>query len=186
MQDNYKYFVTFIWQNTIEGSTLTRVPYALGPLPQKRINDPSLNSYDLIGVKINMQKRVNIWRGLWRVSGCLFFRYRFNKRFRQCKIWGFRGGDYEECCLLGYKYPVHTSQEKHYVSATEPSRLMLCKIWGFYGGDYEEYCLLGCKIPVYTSQETHYVSATEPSRLMLCKIWGFHGGEYEECRLLGC
>jgi hypothetical protein len=35
-----------------------------------------------------------------------------------CKIWGFHGGDYEEWCLLGYKNPVHTSQETHYVSAT--------------------------------------------------------------------
>jgi hypothetical protein len=57
-----------------------------------------------------------------------------------CKIWGFHGGDYEECRLLGYKNPVHTSQETHYVSTTESSRLMLCKIWGFHGGDYEE-CL---------------------------------------------
>jgi hypothetical protein len=40
----------------------------------------------------------------------------------------FHGGDYEECRLLRYKNPVRTSQETHYVSATEPSRLMLCKI----------------------------------------------------------
>jgi hypothetical protein len=90
----------------------------------------------------------------------------------------------EECRLLGYKPPVRTSQDTHYVSATEFSRLMICKIWGFHGGDYEECRLLGYKTPVRTSQETHYVSATEPSQLMLCKIWGFHGGDYEECRLL--
>jgi hypothetical protein len=42
-----------------------------------------------------------------------------------CKIWGFHGDGYEECGLLGYKNPVHTSQEKYYVSGTEPSRLML-------------------------------------------------------------
>jgi hypothetical protein len=48
-----------------------------------------------------------------------------------CKIWGFHDGDYEECRLLGYKTPDHTSQETHYVSAKELSRLMLCKIWGF-------------------------------------------------------
>jgi hypothetical protein len=102
-----------------------------------------------------------------------------------CKIWGFQGGDYEECRLLGYKYPVRTSQETRYVAATELSRLMLCKIWGFQGGDYEECSLLGYKYPVRTSQETRYVSATEPSRLMLCKIWGFHAGDCEECRLLG-
>jgi hypothetical protein len=105
--------------------------------------------------------------------------------YRQCKIWGFHGGDCEECRLLGYKTPVRTSQETHNVSATELSRLMLCKIWGFHGGVYEECRLLGYKTPVRTSQETHYVSATELSRLMLCKIWGYHGGVYEECRLLG-
>jgi hypothetical protein len=84
------------------------------------------------------------------------------------------------------KLPVYTSQETHYVSATEPSRLMLWKIWGLHGGDYEECRLLGYKTPVCTSQETHYVSTTVLSLLMLCKIWGFHGSDYEECLLLGC
>jgi hypothetical protein len=105
--------------------------------------------------------------------------------FSLYKTSDFHGGDYEKCRLLRYKNPVHTWQETHYVSATEPSRLMLCKIWGFHGGDYEKCRLLRYKNPVHTSQETHYVSATEPSRLMLCKIWGDHGGDYEECRLLG-
>jgi hypothetical protein len=72
---------------------------------------------------------------------------------KRCKIWGFHVGDYEECRLLGYRNPVRTSQETHYVSATEPSRLMLCKIWGFHGSDYEECRLLGYKNPVRTSQE---------------------------------
>jgi hypothetical protein len=56
-----------------------------------------------------------------------------------------------------------TSQETHYVPATEPNRLILS----------------GKTVPVYcenrtvhtdtvrTSQETHYISATEPNRLML-------------------
>jgi hypothetical protein len=44
------------------------------------------------------------------------------------KIGDFQGGDYEECRLLGYEDPLHTSQETHYVSPTEPSQLMLCKI----------------------------------------------------------
>jgi hypothetical protein len=51
-----------------------------------------------------------------------------NLKVHYRKIAGFHGGDYEECRLLGYKNPVPTSQETHYVSATEPSRLMLCKI----------------------------------------------------------
>jgi hypothetical protein len=34
----------------------------------------------------------------------------------------------EECYLLGYENPVRTSQETHYVSATESSQLILCKI----------------------------------------------------------
>jgi hypothetical protein len=50
-------------------------------------------------------------------------------------IWSFQGDDYEECRLLGYKTPVCTSQETHYVSATGSSQLMLCKIGGFNGGD---------------------------------------------------
>jgi hypothetical protein len=94
-----------------------------------------------------------------------------------CKIWGFHSGDYEECRLLGYTNPVHTSQETHYVSATEPSQLMLCKIWGFHSGDYEECHLPGNTNPVRTSQETYYVSTTESSRLIPCKIWGFHSGD---------
>jgi hypothetical protein len=81
------------------------------------------------------------------------------------------------------KNPVRTSQETHYVSATELSQLMLCKIWGFYGGDYEEWRLLGYKTQL--SQKTHCVSATKTSQLMLCKTWGFHGSNYDECRLLG-
>jgi hypothetical protein len=102
----------------------------------------------------------------------------------KCKIWSFHGSDYEEFRLLGYKNPVLTSQETHYVSATKSSQLMLCTIWGFHGSYYEEFRLLGYKNPVLTSQETHYVSATKLSQLMLCKFWGFHYGDYEECRLL--
>jgi hypothetical protein len=102
-----------------------------------------------------------------------------------CKIWGFYGSDYEEWRPLGFKNPVHTSQETHYVSTTEPNQLMLCKIWGFYSSDYEEWRPLGFKNPVRTSQETHYVSTTKPNQLMLCKIWGFYGSDYEEWRPLG-
>jgi hypothetical protein len=61
------------------------------------------------------------------------------------RMWGFQGSDYEECRLLGYKNPVPTSRETHYVSATEPSRLMLCKIWCFHGSEYEECHILGYK-----------------------------------------
>jgi hypothetical protein len=102
-----------------------------------------------------------------------------------CKIWGFHGGDYYECRLVGYKNPVRTSQETHYVSATELSRLIICKIWGFHGSDYDGSRLLGYKYPVRTSQETHFISATESSRLTLCKIWRFHGSDYDGSRLLG-
>jgi hypothetical protein len=52
----------------------------------------------------------------------------FDRLCLLCKILGFHAGDYEECRLLGYKTPVHTSQETHSVSATESSQLMLCKI----------------------------------------------------------
>jgi hypothetical protein len=43
-----------------------------------------------------------------------------------------------------YKTPVRTSQETHYVSATESSQLILCKICRIHCGDYEECRLLGC------------------------------------------
>jgi hypothetical protein len=36
--------------------------------------------------------------------------------------------DDEESRLLGYKNPVRTSQETHYVFHTEPSQLMLPKV----------------------------------------------------------
>jgi hypothetical protein len=85
-------------------------------------------------------------------------------------IWGIHGGDYEECHLLGYKNPVHTSHETHYVSVTESSQLMVCKIWAFHGGDYEECRLLGCKNSVLTSQKTQYIPDTETGQLTLCKI----------------
>jgi hypothetical protein len=52
----------------------------------------------------------------------------FSLRFPLCKICGFHGGNYEECRLLGYKNPFRTSQETHYFSVTESTKLMLCKI----------------------------------------------------------
>jgi hypothetical protein len=58
---------------------------------------------------------------------------------------------------------VRTSQETHYVSATEPNRLML----------FVETVTVFCENhmehtdTVRTSQQTPYVSATEPSRLIL-------------------
>jgi hypothetical protein len=68
------------------------------------------------------------------------------------------------------KKPVRNSQETHYVSATEPSQLMLRNIVGSHGGDYEECSPMRYENPVPTSQQTHYVSASEPSQLMLCNI----------------
>jgi hypothetical protein len=55
-----------------------------------------------------------------------------------CKIWGFHGGDSEECRLLRHKNPVRTSLKTHYFSATRTSRLMM-----FLNCDYEECRLLG-------------------------------------------
>jgi hypothetical protein len=86
----------------------------------------------------------------------------------QCKI-SCHGRNYEECRLLGCRNPVRTSQETHYVSATESSPLMQCNISVFHGVDYEESRLLGYRNPVRTPQETlrfHYSA----QRLMLYKI----------------
>jgi hypothetical protein len=62
-----------------------------------------------------------------------------------------------------YKYPVRTRQETHYVSATEPNRLIL------FGETVAVYCenYMEHTDTVRTSQETHYVSATKTNRLML-------------------
>jgi hypothetical protein len=129
-------------------------------------------------IEISLSQEV-LWPSGPRIVSESRTRY-FSNIDSQYKIWGFHGGDYEDCRLLGYKTPVRTSQETHYVSATEYSRLMLCKNCGIHGCDYEECRLLGYKNPVRTSQETHYVSTTQPSQLMLCKVWGIHGGGYEE------
>jgi hypothetical protein len=79
------------------------------------------------------------------------------------------------------KNTVGTSQETHYFSVREPSRLMLYKIGGFHGDGYKKCRLMGYKNTVGTSQETHYFSARDPSRLMLYKIGGFHGDGYKQC-----
>jgi hypothetical protein len=69
--------------------------------------------------------------------------YKFLTLQNICKSWDFHGGDYEECLLLGYKSRVHTSLERHCVSVTEPSRLMLCKIRRFHCDEYDEWAFLG-------------------------------------------
>jgi translation initiation factor IF-1 len=79
---------------------------------------------------------------------------------------------------------VRTSKKTHYVSATEPNRLML------FGETVVVYCENHTKHTdtVRISQATHYVSAREPNRLMLfgeiisvycdsdtehtCTLWG--------------
>jgi hypothetical protein len=43
------------------------------------------------------------------------------------KFSAFHCGDYEECSLQGYKNLVRTLQKAQYVTATEPSQLMLCR-----------------------------------------------------------
>jgi hypothetical protein len=52
----------------------------------------------------------------WDVTPCGSFK---NRHF---------GDNHEECLLLRYKYPIGTSQETHYISATELSQLMLSNI----------------------------------------------------------
>jgi hypothetical protein len=65
-------------------------------------------------------------------------------------------------CIL-FRNSGHTSQETHYVSVTEPNRLMLFgETVAFYCENHMEHT-----DTVRTTQETHYVSATEPNRIML-------------------
>jgi hypothetical protein len=78
-----------------------------------------------------------------------------------CKILGFHGGDYEECCLLGYENPVRTSQETHYVSVTETSQLMPCKI--------EVFTAVTMKNAIYLPDSCHhYNGGAEVLRIVGC------------------
>jgi hypothetical protein len=78
---------------------------------------------------------------------CVFKLSISSSDFENCdplsKDLGFHGCDNEERHLLGYKIPVRTSQETHYVSATQHNRSMLCKISGFHSDDNEVCGLLG-------------------------------------------
>jgi hypothetical protein len=99
---------------------------------------PTFTCYELASSFILVKSRANaiMWTLLlWTRSETS---QRRMKQGERCRIWGFHGGDYDECRLLGYKTPVRTSQETHYLSATESIQLMLCKIWGFCCGDYDE------------------------------------------------
>jgi hypothetical protein len=76
-----------------------------------------------------------------------------HSRLILCKIWGFQGGDYEECRLLGYKHSSYlTGNTLRF--ATQHSRLILCKIWGSHGNDYEECRLLGYNHSSYLTGNT--------------------------------
>jgi hypothetical protein len=44
----------------------------------------------------------------------------YNSQLMICKIRDIHGSDYGEYCLLGYKSPVRTSQETHYVLLQQP------------------------------------------------------------------
>jgi hypothetical protein len=62
-----------------------------------------------------------------------------------------------------HRNTVRTSQETHYVSATQTNRLMLFReTVAVYWENHTEH-----RNTVRTSQETHYVSATQTYRLML-------------------
>jgi hypothetical protein len=106
-----------------------------------------------------------------------------------CKIWGFHGSDYEERHLLGFKNPVLTSQETHYVSATESSQLMLCKIWGIHGSDYEECRILGCYAEWFL-EESHGVICKKTT--FFAVIWLSYNSERADQlgagreQLIGC
>jgi hypothetical protein len=70
-----------------------------------------------------------------------------------------------------YMNSVRTSQETHYVPATNPNRLMLFRetVSVYCENHTEHKYTLWAGNSVRTSQETHYVSATETNRLMLVR-----------------
>jgi thioredoxin-related protein len=70
----------------------------------------------------------------------------------------------EDCYSSIYKNPVRTSQETHYVSATERNRLML---FGEAVALFIVRTVTEHTDTVRTSEETHHVSTKETNRLML-------------------
>jgi hypothetical protein len=74
--------------------------------------------------------------------------------------------------LLNNIYSVRTSQETHYISATETNRLMLFRETVAVIVRTIRNTQIHCVGRIYsssvrTSQEIHYVYATNPNRLML-------------------
>jgi hypothetical protein len=97
-------------------------------------------------------------------SAAIFSFTDFMITLTSCEIWGFHGGYYEECRLLEYESPLHTSQGTHYISHTEPSRLLQCTFWFFHGGDYEE-CLILLRTDVSEECNTSIISVKRISEL---------------------
>jgi hypothetical protein len=83
---------------------------------------------------------------------------------RSCYVSAFHS---RQCRLLGYKHPVRTSQETHYVSAIESSQLMLCKIRGFHGDGYEE-----CRLLEFYAEPSVLTRATR-SKIQKTAFFGF-------------
>jgi hypothetical protein len=131
-------------------SSCCRLPWA-----SVSVSMPSTYSPSTIMAKYNVH------------CNCLFpFRYYERARAKDASIRRVLSNEVEESRLLGYKNPVRTSQETHYVSATESSQLMLYKIWGFHGGDYEECRLLWCYAVWLLQQPTFQRNLALPSAIL--------------------
>jgi hypothetical protein len=83
---------------------------------------------EIFRTNVSLETRTNLVTLLWTFCERKYADIRKDRQKIPCNILGFHGSDYEECHPLGFKNPVRTSQETHYISATEPSRLMLCNI----------------------------------------------------------
>jgi hypothetical protein len=86
---------------------------------------------------LNRSKHLGAVRSVLQFRTCSFSAQPAQTPYVRYKIWGFYVGGCEEYCLLGYTNPVHTSQETHYISATESSRWILCKIWSFHDSGWK-------------------------------------------------
>jgi hypothetical protein len=101
-----------------------------------------------------------------------------------CKMWALHGSDWRMARSGIYINKVRTSQETHYLSATESSQLMLCKIWGLSWRWLWRMSRSGIYKPSsYQTGDTlrlRYKAQLDNS----IKIWGSHGSDYEEFHLL--
>jgi hypothetical protein len=80
-----------VWRSCFRGGNVMFPIFHLGPLPTMLRIDTAYNLYDCI-----FYLQIILFRHFYFI-----FKYTVNRTSCFFKIWGFHGGDYEECRILG-------------------------------------------------------------------------------------